>query len=687
METVDICLDGRKIKAKAGQTVLEAAEAADIYIPHLCHHPSLQDIGACRLCIVEIEGQEGVQTSCTTKAEQGMVIHTKTEKIKQMRRLNMELMLSNHIEDCTTCPKYSNCELQSLYQYLGVTVGRLKPTLNSVPVNTDNPLIIRDLNRCVSCGRCVRVCRDVRGVGALDYEVTESGRVQVDVKNHASLKAADCRFCGACVEVCPTGALQDKEGVFRKDLKRELAMVPCKAECPANIDVPRYTRFIKAGKYQEAAAVIREKAPFPHSLGHICMAFCEKACRREAINGSLSIRELKRFAASQDQGLWRDKVKQKSNSGKRIGIIGSGPGGLTAAYYLRKCGHDVTVFEKLPVAGGMLTTGIPEFRMPREIVQKEIDEITRIGVKIKTNTTITSIEELKDSGFDSVLLAIGTGSGVRLPIPGAEAGNVYTNIEFLQCASLHTPLPVGKKVVVLGGGNVAFDCAQVAKRLGAEEVILTCLESRDKMTASEDEIEEGEQEGIKILNSHTFLSVETADEKASGIRCEMVESFSFDENKKLQLTIKPDSEYVIAADTVIFATGQRAEIKEGFHIPLGRGNSIMTVDGVRVNDQNVYAAGDAVYGTHSVIKAIASGRHAAYIMDIDLGGEGDIEDVLAPQELPDGKLRQSGAFVEIEKSQYCTSEESAGRESGRCLQCDLRLQLEKPRLWASYGTK
>lgn len=686
VENVNFWLNNKQVQAKPDQSILEAAEAADIYIPHLCHHPNLPDIGACRLCIVEIEGKEGVHTSCTTKVEEGMVVLSKTEKLNRMRRLNMELMLSNHIEDCTTCPKYSNCELQSLYQYLGVTVGRLKPTLHTLPVNTANPLIVRDLKRCVSCGRCVRVCKDIRGVGALDYETTLSGRVQVDVKGHALLKDTDCRFCGACVEVCPTGALQDKEGIFRTDLPKAQAMVPCKAECPANIDVPRYVRYIKEGKNQEAIAVIREKAPFPHSLGLICMAFCEKACRRDDVNGAISIRDLKRFAATQDEGLWRDKVVLKPATGKKVAIVGAGPSGLTAAYYLQKSGHQVTVFEKLPGAGGMLTSGIPDFRLPRDIVQGEIDEITRIGVEIKTNTKIESTQALHDAGFDAILFAIGTGSGVRLPIDGANAEYVYTNIDFLQKASYGNPLPVGKKVLVLGGGNVAFDCAQIAKRLGAEEVSLACLESREKMTASADEIEDGIKMGIKINNSHTFLAVETEGERAAGVRCQVVESFSFDENRRLQLKIKEDSEYVIEADTVIFAAGQRVEIQEGFDLPLGRANSIMTVDGVRVNDNNVYAVGDAVYGTHSVVRAIGAARHAAHIIDIDLGGDGNVEDVLIEKEVPNPFIGKCEQFSEIAKTIYCDSADSACEESSRCLQCDLRLQIEKPRLWASYKT-
>lgn len=704
MNTVLITIDGHTLNVEPEKSILNAALEADIYIPHLCHHPDLPDIGACRLCVVEIDGCDEIKTACTTKVEDGMIIHTKTEKLNAMRRLSMELMLANHVDDCTTCPKYLKCELQSLIQYLGVSTSRLRRTLNSVPVNTSNPLIVRDLNRCVSCGRCVRVCKEVRGVNVLEYGITENDRIMVDIRNHNSLENENCRFCGACVEVCPTGALQDKEGVFKKNLNRELGLIPCKAECPANIDVPRYVRYIKEGKYQDAIAVIREKAPFPHSLGYVCMAFCESACRRKEINKALSIRELKRFAAEHDKGLWRDKVTFKPKTNKKVAIVGGGPAGLTAAYYLSKCGHEVTVFEKLPVAGGMMTTGIPEYRLPREAVQAEIAEIERAGVTILTNSKVTSLEDLKGKGFNKILLAIGTGKGVRLPISGADLENVYENIEFLQMVSLKKPVTVGEKVVVLGGGNVAFDCARVAKRLGAKDITIACLESREAMTASDDEIEEGTEEGIKILNSRTFVSIESHGNTAAGVKCQEVASFSFDENKRLQLQIAPDSEHVIPADTVIFATGQRAEVPKEWNLTTGRGNSIVTEDGMKISDSDIYAVGDAVYGTNSVIKAIASGRKVASAIDIALGGDGIIEDKLTEDVIPNPYIGKDESFLSIERAKnecegalsrttnfkevnHCLSEASACKESNRCLQCDLRTQITKPKLWAEYKIK
>lgn len=704
MKTVSITIDGHVLLVDSGDSILHAALKADLYIPHLCHHPDLPDIGACRLCVIEIEGVDEIKTACSTRVEENMVIYSKTEKLNAMRRLSMELMLANHVDDCTTCPKYLKCELQSLIQYLGVSTARLKRTLNAVPVNTANPLFVRDLNRCVSCGRCVRACRDLRGVDVLDYAVVADDRIMVDVKNHHLMTEEGCRFCGACVEVCPTGALQDKDGVFSDDLNREIGLVPCRSGCPAQINVPKYIRAIKEGDDQEAIAVIRERAPFPHSLGYVCMAFCEDVCRRKEINEALSIRELKKFAAAQDQGLWKEKIVVKPNSGKKVAVIGSGPAGLTAAYYLKKSGHAVTVFEKMPVAGGMLTTGIPSYRLPREAVAAEIAIITDMGVEICTSTEISDLEALKKSGYDEILIAIGAGKGTRLPIDGANCDNVEENIDFLRKAALNQAPILQGKVVVLGGGNVAFDCARTARRLGAGEVTILCLESRVGMTASPDEIEEGLEEGIKIINDTSFNAIKHQGSWATGVCCQKVKSFNLDDNKKMQLELVPDSDHVIPADTIIFAIGQRPEIPAGWDLPLTPGNCIGSVDEVKTADKSVYLAGDVSYGTHSVIRAIASGRKAAIAMDLALGGDGKIEEVLSREKVAGTYLGRDDTFLgkkreipiqenpdqrtaDFSAVNHCLAAEEACNEAVRCLQCDMRVAITKPRIWANYGIK
>ena len=388
-----------------------------------------------------------------------------------------------------------------------------------------------------------------------------------------------------------------------------------------------------------------------------------------------------------------------------MAIVGSGPAGLTAAYYLAKSGHDVTVFEKSTVAGGMLSTCIPEYRLPREAVRTEIAEIERAGVTIFTNSPIDCLEDLKAKGFDKILLAIGSGKGIRLPIEGANMENVYENIEFLKGVSLGKPDLAGQRVVVLGGGNVAFDCARVAVRLRAREVTIACLESREAMTASEEEILEGMEEGVKLLNGRTFLAIEGLENRAAGVSCQEVISFRFDENTRLQLEIKPDSEHVIPADTIIFAAGQRPDILEEWNIPTGRGNLIVTEDEIRIaGREDLYAAGDVVYGTNSVIRAIAAGRKAASVIDIDLNGDGDIEERLIEESSLKPYIGRDEKFLSIERGKnesepagerigsfkevtHYLKESSACLEAGRCLQCDLRTRITRPKLWVHYKIK
>ncbi len=703
MSEIKVVIDGIELYADENKTIMEVAEEADIYIPHLCHHPDLEAVGGCKLCVVEIASKDKIQTACTTKVEEGMIIKTKSEKLDSMRRLSMELMLANHVDDCTTCPKYLKCELQSLIQYLGVSTSRLRRTLNAVPVETGNPLIIRDLNRCVACGRCIRVCRDVRGVGIIGLDKNEEDRTYVGIKNNLSLIDANCRFCGACVEVCPTGALQDKKGIF-KDGNRNDVLIPCKHECPAGINVPKYVRFIKDGDYEEAAAVIREKAPFPKSLGLVCMRFCEAACRRKDINGSVSIRDLKRFAAEVDSQKWKEKAFKKQSTNKKVAIIGAGPAGLTAAYYLAKLGHSVDVYEKLPVSGGMLSAGIPDYRLPKEVVESEIAIIKEAGVNIITNKKVNSIKELMDKEYDSALIAIGTDKGVRIPIPGSNLKDVYVNIDFLRRDLIDLDITMKKSVIVLGGGNVAFDCARSAKRLGCEKVAVVCLENEKNMTASQEEIDEAKEEGIEIYNSRTFIKIEESEGKVSGLLCQEVEDFHFDENRKLVLNIKPDSEHLIQGEMVIFATGQKADLTGFGEIEVNAKGLINIDETCKTSVDGVFAVGDAVTGTASVIQAIAGARKAASNIDIYLGGDGNIEEILSTNQPLDGKIEIENDFAQKECNHYkCISvdkridnfklmtvgldEKAAQCEASRCLQCDLRPQLTKAKFWTEYKVK
>ena len=700
-ETIKLNIDGRDVETQKGKTVLDAALDAGIYIPHLCHHPDLPAIGACRLCIVEVEGIEGLPPSCVTPAEDGMIIRTKSEKIDRLRRLAMELMLAGHPADCGTCDKYLNCELQSLKQYFGCEDLSVKRRSKLLPLNTGNPLFVHDPNKCVVCGRCVRACHELRGVGVL-YYVKKGRETLTGTAEDLPLADAGCRFCGACAEVCPTGAIQDREELT-KGKKRKSALIPCRYTCPAEIDVPRYIRLIKEKNYSAAAAVIREKVPFPGVLGYVCDRICEDVCRRGELNESISIRELKRFVAEHDkERVWEGSLSKKDSTGKRVAIIGSGPSGLTAAYYLSNQGHAVTVFESLPFAGGMMRFGIPEYRLPRNVLDSEIRDIISRGVEIKTGTKVDSIDTLFEEGFNAVIIAVGTHKGQKLSIPGADDKGVLIGVDFLREINLGHEVDIGDKIMVLGGGDVAFDCARVARRLGAGQVHLACLESREDMPASDDEISQGEEEGIVIHPAKSFTRILSKDGDITGVELVDVASLSFDEDKNPCIEVIENSEHVLEADTVIFAIGQWPEIPQGFELDTGPNNLIVADSySFSTSREGVFAAGDAVTGTSSVIKAIASGRKAAIAIDRYLEGNGIIDEKLVAVTEPEKVLGLEEGFASMSRfeescippeervSSFCKvagdmGEEAAAYEATRCLQCDLRMKITVVKFWGNY---
>lgn len=696
--SVTIEIDGRQLTVPEGMNLLEAALQNGIYIPHLCHHPDLPDLGSCRLCIVEVEGMEGVQPSCKLKASEGMKVITDSPRIHSLRKLAMELLLAAHPEDCSTCPKYGRCELQTLIQYMGVSATRMSARIKGFAQNDKNPLLIHDMNRCVLCGRCVRACGDLRGVGVLQYNKKEL-ETYVGTLHDKLLTDADCRFCGACAEVCPTGTIRDL--VEFTPVEKKDTLIPCQATCPAHTDVPRYVRLAKEGRWEEALAVVHERLPFPECLGRVCAHPCESNCRRGEVNEPVSIRNIKRYAAEHAGGeLWKKNSKHLPATGKRVCVVGGGPAGMTTAYYLAKQGHSVTLKEAYPTLGGQMAYGIPSYRLPRVVVAKEAAYLNDVGVSVETGCRVSDFKALS-AEYDAVLLALGTHQGVRLPMEGSELPGVLLNSDFLRDASMGVETGMGKRVIVLGGGNVAFDCARTARRLGAEEIHLACLEAREKMTADEEEIEQAQEEGIQIHPAHTFEAILGPD-RVSGVRFCNVKSFTFDENRRAVIEKEENSEHVIEADTVIFAVGQRTQISPEAGLELGRGNSIAVQPGsLRTSVPGIYACGDAVYGTRTVIQAVAAGRDAASEIDKALGGSGDISEVLAPVEMPDAFLGRIEGFGHqarqpevvrdaalrennFDAVSFGLADEGVRQEAGRCLQCDLRFTITPPRIWSDY---
>jgi NADPH-dependent glutamate synthase beta subunit-like oxidoreductase len=497
--------------------------------------------------------------------------------------------------------------------------------------------------------------------------------------------------------VCPTGAIVDKDGEW---LGREVGLPPCTNACPAEIDIPSYVRLVAQRRFAEAAAVIREKVPFPGVLGRVCFHPCENKCRRLELNEAISIAAIKRAAAERDVYIWHAKLTAVQPTGKRVVVVGSGPSGLTAGFYLARKGHSVTVFEALPEAGGMMRVGIPEYRLPREVLDAEIDEIKRLGVELKTNTRVKSINSLLKTGYDAVLLAVGTHKPLKLGVPGENSPGMMEGIPFLRDINMGKKIKLEGNVAVIGGGNVAIDAARTALRLGAKAVRLICLETPKEMPAHVQEIEEAMGEGITLCPSWGIKQIIGDSKTVKGLDCIRCTSV-FDKDGKFSPSFDESVTTFFNADAIIVAIGQVPDLsffEKKSNLQSTGGKAIRVDDNLKTKVERVFATGDAVSGPTSVIEAVASGRKAAMVIDKYLGGSGVIDEKLVEIEAPasclgpgDGfadlsrvempclpiALRlapvEAGHFTEVETG---LTEEMAVEEAKRCLQCQLRFQLQ-----------
>ena len=708
-EQVRLTIDGKEITASSDTTILQAALDNGIYIPHLCSHENLHPTGSCRMCLVGVQGEDTPVTSCITKCREGMVVDTKDELAESIRKLSCDFMFKTHPSECTGCPKYGKCQLASISQYVGDTGRKLKANNINVAANTENPIILHEMYRCILCGRCVRACNELRGVGAIKFAKV-NGREQVVIDGE-SLKDANCRFCTACVEVCPTGSIREHPEIAEKmeGKTREEAFVPCRTACPCHIDVPRYIRFINEGNYAAANAVVREKAPFPHTLGYICVHTCETECKHHYLNEPISIRNLKRYAAEHDDGSWKAGSFRKPDSGKKIAVVGGGPAGLTLAYYGAKLGHKVTIFDAGEKLGGQLRYGIPFYRLPESVLDEEIEGITGDErIDVKASTRVETPPALLEQGYDAVFVATGVHEGIKLPIPGSDFEGVIGGTNFMRAFENGTA-SVGKNVVVLGGGPVAMDCAGASFRLGAENVYMACLESYEGMTSPKEELTWAEEEGIKLYNSRTFNEITGENGKCTGVRIQEVGNFRR-ENGRFMFDKMEGTEELLPADNVIFATGQKPEIPTdgSFGLELCHGNYIaLSGPHGETSVKGVWAAGDAVTGIKDVISAIASARDVISAIDVYLGGDGNIIENLAPVQVRDPEIGHIEGFgglprtdprvVDPEKrvKEYLScgpmdtgfDEALARCEARRCLQCDLRCDLKPQKFWNDYVGK
>ena len=353
---------------------------------------------------------------------------------------------------------------------------------------------------------------------------------------------------------------------------------PCKAECPAHIGIQGYIKLASQGKYAEALELIKKENPFPAVCGRVCPRYCESACTRGDIDDPIAIDDIKKFIAEQDLNKdHRFVPKLRHEYGKKISVIGAGPAGLSCAYYLAIDGYKVTVFEKQKTLGGMLTFGIPAFRLEKDVINAEIDILRELGVEFKTGVEVgkdISLDQLRTQGFEAFYLAIGAQLGRNLGLEGEDAEGVITGVDFLRNVALNQDLKIEGKTIVIGGGNVAIDVARSATRVGSSKVDMYCLENRNEMPALQEEIEEALEEDIAINNSWGPKRIVVENGHIVGVEFKKCISV-FDENKRFSPKFDENETKIVEANNVLISVGQGIDwgnLIEGSKIELNGNN-------------------------------------------------------------------------------------------------------------------
>ncbi len=575
MDKVRFILNGNTVEAKAGSTILEAAQQFGIDIPTLCHDPRLKPTTACRLCIVNVEGARGALPACSTPVVENMVVNTNTEDLVSSRKMALSLLLSDHYGDC---------------------------------------------------------------------------------------------------------------------------VAPCKLACPAGIDVQGYVALIADGQYKEALKLIKETNPLPVVCGRVCPRFCEKQCRRNLLEGPVSINALKRFVADYDLKEGDPCVPEaKIPTGQKVAIIGGGPAGLTAAYYLALEGHDVSIFESGPRLGGMLRYGIPEYRLPKETLDREIAVITGLCHEVRCNVALGSdftLESLKEEGFKAVFLALGAQASQKMMLEGEDLPGVLSGIGFLRDVVMGKDITLGRRIAVVGGGNTAIDAARTALRLGVEDVTIIYRRSRDEMPANDEEVEQAEEEGIHFQFLSNPVKIHAVNGRAGSVECIKMALGEPDKSGRRRPEPIPGSEFTMPVDTVIAAIGQTLDSAAmGKDNPLTintRGFISINAETMETQLKGVFSGGDCASGPATVVEAIGAGHRAAISINQYLNGhpvsppqkpyncskgkpeEIDISDYDNVERISRYKVtdmspeERKKSFSEITP---CFTEEMARSEAKRCLAC------------------
>ena len=413
--------------------------------------------------------------------------------------------------------------------------------------------------------------------------------------------------------------------IFPDRLEYQPRTSPCETHCPAGNPIQKVNALLKENRIEDAVEYLKCRNPFPGITGRVCAHPCEQACNRNKYDEGLSIRGLERFAADRADLSRITKPKKRESSGKKLAIIGSGPAGMTCAYFSALLGHDVTVFESAPALGGIPRMAIPDFRLPKDVVDREVGQILEVGVRARTNTAVgrdIGFDEIRRD-FDACLIAIGTWRERRLDVPGLESS--LPAVSFLRQVALGRRDLIGDRVIIMGGGGVAFDCAFTAKRLGASEVHVVCVEGETNMCASPEDVAQAKAEGVMIHNSQMISKVLCNGGKTTGIECFEISSFQFDERGCLLVQPVSGESKTISGDTAILAIGVQPDLdflngNRQFRFTL---KGMLEVDPgtLATSVEGVFAAGDVVSGPSTVAQAIGSGRRAAIGINRYLSGD------------------------------------------------------------------
>lgn len=587
-------------------------------------------------------------------------------------------------------PNRAKIVMEGLYKDLERRIESSPPGL--CPVDMSRAFL--ELCHAQTCGKCVP-CRV--GLGQLKNLITDvlDGNATLDTlkiiedTSLSIMNSADCAIGYEAANMVYKGVIGYREDYIEHIVNGRCTCqysqpVPCVALCPASVDIPGYIALVREGRYEDAIRLIRKDNPFPTTCGFICEHPCEARCRRNMMDDAVNIRGLKRVAA--DFAGEVDPPEPAKSTGKTVAVLGGGPGGMSAAYYLQLMGHQVTIYEMLPKLGGMLRYGIPNYRLPKERLDQDIEAILKTGVEVKHGLKIgkdISIQELREQ-YDAVLITIGASTDKKLGLDGEDAEGVMSAVQFLRNVGKQEIMDLtGKEVAVIGGGNVSMDAVRTAKRLGAKKVSIVYRRRVADMTALPAEIEGAIAEGIEVQTLKAPAAIDV--DENNHVRGVYVTPQMISTIKGGRASVKPTGEedIYIPCDFLIMAIGQNIETKhfEEAGIPVERGKIVTKSTGAFENMKGVFAGGDCASGPSTVISAIAAAKVVAANIDEYLGFHHEIScDVEIPEatyedKIPCGRVNLTEReacerVLDFEGVENCMTKKEAEQEASRCLRCD-----------------